>query len=286
MGFRALAGLSAACFAWLAAAGAASAQESPVVGQPVDGGLGMQGAATAVQENIINFHGFLLVIITGVTLVVLALLVWVMLRYNARANPNPKSFSHNTLVEVVWTVAPVVILVAIALQSFPLLAQQERVPPADVTLKVVGNSWYWTYEYPDYGVEVTSNPLSEDDSAAQGRPYRLAVDEPVLVPVGMTVRVQVTSADVIHSWTVPSFGVKQDAIPGRLNEGWFRLREEGVFYGQCSELCGIFHSYMPIEVRGVRPARFAAWIEEKGGDPSAFTARVQTAQLTTKTADN
>lgn len=258
------------------AAGPALAQ-LPLNGIPVDRGLDLQPAATEVQAQIQDFHRLILAIISAITALVLALLVWVVLRYKRSSNPTPKSFSHNTLVEVVWTVAPVLILVLIAFQSFPLLAQQERVPPVDMHLKVIGNSWYWSYEYPDLGVSIVSNMLPEDQTT--GQLYRFAVDEPLLVPVGAKVGVTVTSSDVIHSWAMPSFGFKQDAIPGRINEGWFEVRQEGVYFGQCSELCGIKHAFMPIEIHAVSPQRFAAWVAEKGGDPAQFSASLQTAAL-------
>jgi cytochrome c oxidase subunit 2 len=169
------------------------------------------------------------------------------------------------LVEVIWTVLPVIILVVIAWRSFPLIYEQERIPPAELTLKVTGNSWFWNFEYPDLGVAIAANLLPEEDARASGRPYLLATTEPLLVPVDTTVRVLVTSHDVIHSFAVPAFGVKEDAIQGRVNETWFNVDREGVFYGQCSELCGINHAYMPIEVHAVSRAEFDAWVVAQGG---------------------
>ena len=262
-------------------AGAAAAQQ---VGAPVAGGLSLQEAATPVQQQIIEFHSLVLVIITAITLLVLALLAWVVLRYNRRFNAKPRTFSHNTAVEVVWTIAPALVLVLIAAYSFPLLAYAERAPKGEVFLKVVGNSWYWNFEYPDYGVAITSNMLAEADARAAGKPFKLATDEPLVVPVGATVVVDVTSNDVIHSFGVPSFGVKEDAIPGRLNEGWFKVTKEGVYYGQCYELCGLKHAFMPIEIHAVSPQAFAAWVAKQGGDPSKFAAAqgLATAQRQTK----
>ncbi len=253
-------------------AGPALAQfPEPVAGRPVDGAIDFQKAASPVMQQVENFHVFLLWVISLTTLVVLALLVWVMLRYNKKANPVPRKFSHNTLVEVVWTVVPVLILVAIAIQSFPLLARQEIPPQAELTIKATGNKWYWSYEYPDLNVSFDSNVLKEADAAKAGKPYLLGVDEPIYVPVNTTVRVLITSNDVIHSWAVQSFAVKQDAIPGRVNQGWFIVEKPGVYFGQCSELCGIRHAYMPIEVHAVPKAEFDAWVASKGGQVAAAT---------------
>lgn len=239
---------------------------------PQPGGIDLQPAATPVQAQIIEFHQLVMVLITAITLLVLALLIWVVLRYRRGANPTPKTFSHNTTVEIIWTVAPVLVLVLIAFYSFPLLAAQERTPKADVYLKVTGVSWAWNYSYPDYGVEIASYPLSAEAAREAGKPFRQAVDTPLVVPVGATVAATVTSADVIHSWGIPSFGFKQDAIPGRLNEGWFKVEQEGVYYGFCYELCGLNHSFMPVEIHAVSPQRFAAWISEQGGDASAYVS--------------
>ncbi|MGE0829846.1 MAG: cytochrome c oxidase subunit II [Hyphomonadaceae bacterium] len=233
--------------------------------QPVDRGVDFQSPATPAMQEIVSFHNFLLPIITVISVFVLALLLWVIIRYNRRANPTPRKFTHNMLVEVVWTVLPVLILVAIAWRSFPILYHQERAPPAELTIKVIGNSWFWNYEYEDMGLTVTSNRLPEADARAQGRPNLLAVDNPIYVPVGENVRLLITSNDVIHSWTIPAFGVKQDAIPGRVNMGWFNVERPGTYYGQCSELCGVNHAFMPIEVRAVPRAEFERWVAAQGG---------------------
>jgi cytochrome c oxidase subunit 2 len=169
------------------------------------------------------------------------------------------------MVEIVWTIVPVLILVAIAWRSFPLLYEEERTPPAAMTIKVIGNSWFWQYEYQDMNFQVASNRLPEEAARAQGRPNLLAVDNPIYVPVGENVRLLITSNDVIHSWAVPAFGVKEDAIPGRVNEGWFNVERPGTYYGQCSELCGLNHAFMPIEVRAVERAEFERWVAEQGG---------------------
>jgi cytochrome c oxidase subunit 2 len=234
----------------LAAGGAAFGQ------QPKPWEYTLQEAATPVMENIISFHNLLLVIITIITLFVLALLVIVVVKFNAKANPVPSRTTHNTLIEVAWTLIPVLILVAIAVPSFRLLFQQLDIPKADLTVKVTGKQWYWSYAYPDNG-------KFEFDSlmVADKQPRLLGVDNEMVVPVNKVVRVQTTGADVIHAFAVPSFGVKIDSIPGRLNETWFKATRVGVYYGQCSELCGKDHAFMPIAVRVVTDQEFASWVE-------------------------
>lgn len=236
------------------------------VGAPHPGGVDFQPAATQVMRDIQSFHNFLLPIIVVISVFVLLLLLWVMVRYNRRANPTPKKFTHNMTVEVIWTIVPVLILVAIAWRSFPLIYEQERIPAeAELTLKVTGQSWAWNFEYPDQGVSFTASLLPEEDARSQSRPYLLATDTPLLVPVNTTVRVLVTSNDVIHAFAVPSFGIKEDAIQGRVNETWFRADREGIYYGQCSELCGVNHAYMPVEIHVVSRERWEAWVAEQGG---------------------
>jgi cytochrome c oxidase subunit II len=234
-------------------------------GQPEPWQLGLQKSASPVMDSLVSFHNFLLVIITLITIFVLALLVVVIVKFNARANPVPARTTHNTLLEVLWTVVPVVILVVIAIPSFRLLFFQLDTPPADVTVKATGKQWYWTYSYPDHGkFEFDSLMLQDADrkKITPEPPRLLAVDNAMVVPVNKVVRVQTIAADVIHAFAVPSFGIKIDAIPGRLNETWFKATREGVYYGQCSELCGKDHAFMPIEVRVVSEQAFAAWIEE------------------------
>jgi cytochrome c oxidase subunit 2 len=248
------------------------------VGAPTPGGYDLQPAATEVMREIHDFHSFLLWIIVAVAAFVLALLFYVMLFFNRRTNPTPKKFTHNMLVEVIWTIVPVLILVAIAWKSFPLIYKQERIAEeAEITLKVTGNSWFWNFEYPDQGVMITANLLPEEDARAQNRPYLLATTEPLLVPLDTTVRVIVTSNDVIHAFAVPAFGVKEDAIQGRTNETWFRVESNmvepgSIFYGQCSELCGVNHAYMPIEVHAVTRAEWERWIAAQGGSIAAADA--------------
>ena len=233
------------------------------LGQPSPWQLGFQRSATPVMDNIISFHNFLLVIITLITLFVLALLLIIIVRFNARANPIPSRTTHNTLLEVVWTLVPVAVLVIIAIPSFKLLFYQLNIPQADLTVKATGKQWYWTYSYPDNGkFEFNSLLVRDDKQRRPDQPRLLAVDNEMVVPVNKTVRVQTIGTDVIHAFAVPSFGVKIDAIPGRLNETWFKATREGVYYGQCSELCGKDHAFMPIAVRVVSEQAFATWVAE------------------------
>jgi cytochrome c oxidase subunit 2 len=234
-----------------------------IVVKPEPWQINLQTPATPLMRDVADFHSFLLVIMSLIVGLVLALLLIVMVRFNSRANPVPTKTTHNTLLEVAWTVVPIVILVVIAVPSFRLLYLQRIIPPADMTIKVTGNKWYWSYEYPDHqGISFDSNMLSNEEAAAKGEPRYLAVDNPLVVPVNKTVRVIVTASDVIHSWTLASFGQKIDAVPGRLNEDWFKLDSPGVYYGQCSELCGKDHAFMPITVRAVPEPEFNAWVEK------------------------
>jgi len=278
--------------ACLIGAGLFASQES-AAGVPTPGALGLQEPATRIAERMQWFHdGFLLPIITVISIFVLALLLWVVFRYRKSAHPESRKFSHNTVVEVVWTVVPVAILVAIAFPSFTNLFYIEQEPDLEliaqsgdlddpniypeaaangwITVKAQGNQWNWTYQYPDiddggFPLEFVSNPihvgLSTDPASTPERPYALATDYPMVIPVNHYIRYQTTASDVIHSWTVPSFGVKTDAVPGKLNQGWFLVEEPGVYYGQCSELCGVNHAFMPIEVRVVSMDQYERWVE-------------------------
>ena len=224
--------------------------------------LGLQQAVTPVMAQIEDFHRLLLFIITGICIFVAALLIWVMLRYNQRANPVPSKTSHNTLLEVVWTGVPVIILVLIAIPSFRLLYFEADIPKPDLTVQVIGRQWYWTYAFPkDGGFQYDSNMLTDAAAKAAGEPRLLGVDNPLVVPVNKVVEVETTASDVIHSWAVPAFGVKMDAIPGRLNKTWFKATKPGTYYGQCSELCGANHAFMPIEVKVVSEAEYQAWLK-------------------------
>lgn len=246
----------------LATAGLMASTVAAVAGQPEPWQIGLQAAASPVMERIDDFHRLLLYIIVATSVLVLALLVWIAIRYNKRANPIPSKTAHNTLIEVVWTVVPVIILVIIAIPSFKLLYYQETIPTPDVTIKAIGKQWFWTYEYPGANMQFDSIGLTDEDAAKQKRPRLLATDNVIVVPVNKVVKMEVTAADVIHSWTIPAFGVKMDGIPGRLNHTWFKATREGIFYGQCSELCGARHAFMPIEVHVVSQSAYDAWLSE------------------------
>ncbi len=263
-----------------------------IIGRPVDGKMGFQPAVTRVAEDIHFLDGLLLVIITLITLFVTALIVWVIVRYNKRSNPTPAAFTHHTPVEIAWTLGPIVILVLIGAYSLPILFRQQEIPEADVTIKAVGNQWYWSYEYVDEGFGFdsymigapaldgqnmkTPEVIAQLEAAGYSEDeFLLATDTAVVLPVGKTVVVQVTGADVIHAWTIPAFGVKQDAVPGRLAELWFNASKEGVYFGQCSELCGQAHAYMPITVKVVSEEAYAEWLgkakAEYAGIPQPLT---------------
>lgn len=245
-----------------------------LMGQPTPGGMALQPAASPLKHSAIFFHdAVLLPIITVISLFVLGLLLWVMVRYNRKANPVPAKFSHNTVIEVVWTLVPVLILMVIAIFSFRLLFQYHDMPKPDLTVKATGYQWYWGYEYPDQKIsEITSNMLPEEEAKAKGLPFRLAATEPMVVPVNKVVRVQITAVDVIHAFALPAFGLKTDAIPGRLNETWFKAEKVGTYYGQCSELCGVDHAFMPIEIKVVSQPEFDAWVASKAPPPAAPAA--------------
>ena len=231
-------------------------------GRAYDWQMGFQRAATPVAEQMHAFHNLLLVIITVIVIFVMGLLGWVMYRYNAAANPVPSKNSHNTVLEVAWTVVPVLILLVIAIPSFRLLYAQYDAPKADLTIKVTGHQWYWSYNYPDSGGFGFDSYRVQDADLKEGQPRLLAVDNEVVVPVNKVVHVLLTADDVIHNWAMPSFGLKMDAVPGRHHLTWFRANEPGIYYGQCSELCGRDHAFMPIAVRVVSEQDFAAWVEQ------------------------
>lgn len=264
---------------------------TPGVGQPVDKHIGIQPQVTKLGESAAHFHNWILLpIITIISIFVLILLAWTILRYRRKANPNPSRTSHNTLIEIIWTAVPVLILAFIAWPSIALLAKQFKPAPDNaVTIKAIGNQWYWSYEYPDHGgISITANMLKEKDEVGAGQRFRtdvdgprlMAVDNRIVVPVGTPVRIIATANDVIHSWAVPAFWIKIDAVPGRLNETSFTVDKPGVYFGQCSELCGARHAYMPIVVEAVEPAVFAQWIAAKGGTmPSAAAASTSAASV-------
>ena len=254
--------------------GAEVTQELEIIGRPYDGGLGFQPAVTEIARDLYWLDNMLLYTVSVICLIVLGMLLWVILRYNSRVNPTPATFTHNTPVEVIWTVVPVFILIFIGVISLPILFKQQRIPVGDVTIKATGNQWYWTYEYPDHEFSFDSFMLQKDELEDYGYSedeYLLATDTAVVIPVNKTIVIQVTGSDVIHAWTIPSFGVKQDALPGRLAGLWFTPDVEGIYFGQCSELCGKDHSYMPITVKVVSQEAYERWldgaIDEYAGTP-------------------
>jgi cytochrome c oxidase subunit 2 len=250
--------LSLGISAWLPLA--AQAEEGLGLAKPWQ--LNFQEAATPVMGQLVPLHNNLTIAMTVISVIVLALLAWIIVRFNAKANPVPSKTTHNTLIEIIWTVVPILILIGIAIPSINLHYYMAENPKPDMTLKVVGYQWYWHYEYPDNGGFGFDSYMVEETDLKEGEPRLLAVDNEVVVPVDTTVLVQMTGGDVIHAWAVPAFGLKKDAMPGRLNETWFRAEKIGVYYGQCSELCGIKHGFMPIKVRVVSKEDFAKWVEE------------------------
>ena len=270
---------------WLSAAGASAlavlSGGLALAARPTPWQMGFQPPASPVMERIDAFHDFLLIVIVLISVFVLVLMIYVFVRFNARANPTPSKTTHNTTIEVLWTVVPVVVLVMIAVPSFKLMYYSDRAVDADMTLKVAGNQFYWTYEYPDHD-DLTFDAIMVDDDDLEAADLRLlTTDNAVVLPVDTTIRLLLTANDVIHAWAVPAFGVKMDAVPGRLNETWFRIDREGMYYGQCSELCGANHGFMPIMVKAVSKDAFAAWVdkakEEFAGNARPGPARVASA---------
>jgi cytochrome c oxidase subunit 2 len=262
LGGTALLGLSA--FATSAAA--------DVVGAPEPGGWWFQESATPIMDQLLDVHRLVFIIICLIVAFVTVLMGYIMIRFREKANPVPSKTSHNTLIEVIWTVVPVILLLIMVVPSMQLLYAQDRLPETELTVKAVGNTWNWQYTYPDFEdvEEIISNPLDEVQSKEQGKPYLLGTDAPLVVPVGTKVKVLVTSINNMHSWAVPSFGVKMDAVPGIINETWFEVYKEGTYYGQCSEICGALHYKMPIEVKVVSKAEFARWAANGGSFDNAI----------------
>ncbi len=265
-------------FAVILAAGASLAE----VGQPSPWGLGLQQAAAPIKDEMHHFHNILLVIITAITLLVMALLAYVMIRFRRKANPVPSKVTHHTLLEVAWTVVPILILVAIVVPSLRLIYLQDHQPDAEMTVKVIGRQWYWSYEYADKDSTIAFDSyMIPDDKIGPGQVRLLSVDNEVVIPADTKVRFIITGADVIHSWAIPALGIKMDAVPGRLNEAWTKVDSKfagDVFYGQCSEICGINHGFMPVAVRVVSKADYAAWLEQaKQKFASADTAPITVA---------
>lgn len=271
-----LAGFPAAALVMLAATAALAAQ-------PMPWQINFQPAASPVMAEIEEFNVLLSIIIVGISVFVLGLLAFICIRFSAGRNPTPSKTAHNTVLEVIWTVVPVMILVVIAVPSFRLLTFASTTPEAEMTLKATGHQWYWSYAYPDHGDFTFDSLLIEDQDLKSGQLRLLETDNRVILPVDTTIRIQVTADDVLHSWAVPAFGVKIDAVPGRLNETWTRIDKEGVYYGQCSELCGVRHGFMPITVEAVSKEAFARWVEEAkktfaggdGGDGGVRLSRVE-----------
>lgn len=273
-----LSGLLAAFWATIAASAATAQEGLEVIGKPGDKQMGFQPAVTELAHDLQWLDQLILVIITAIVVLVTGLLVFIMLRFNQRANPTPARFTHNTPLEIFWTLGPIVALVFIGAFSLPVLFKQQEIPEADITIKVTGYQWYWGYEYVDNEFGFDSLMLQRDELEDYGytqAEYLLATDNAVVVPVGKTIVMQVTAADVIHSWAMPSFAVKQDGVPGRIAELWFNVEREGVYFGQCSELCGKDHSYMPITVKAVSQEAYDKWlkgaIEEFAGTPETLT---------------
>ncbi len=255
--------------------------QSAFAAEPELWGINLQDAASPLAERIHNFHEMLLWIIITIAIFVLALLVWVIIRYNHKANPTPKQFSHNVMIEVLWTLIPIIILIVIAVPSFRVLYYNASTENPEMTLKIVGHQWYWSYEYPDQGnIGFDSYMVAEDDLAADQKRL-LSTDTQVILPVDTDIQLLISAGDVLHSWTVPAFGVKMDAVPGRWNEAWVRINEPGVYYGQCSELCGKDHAYMPIEIKAVSKADFKTWALANGASEADF----ETATLEKKDAE-
>lgn len=279
--FSGISRLAAGAAAALASVAWAVGVSADILGQPVDKGVDMQGAASHIRAEQIQFHNFIVSpVIIAIAALVLGLLLYIIVRFNSRVNPEPARFSHNTPIEVMWTVIPVLILMFIAIFSFRLLFEEHDMPRPYMTVKVTGRQWNWDYEYPDQKISAfTATPMSEEDAKAKNLPYLLETNAPMYAPIGQVVRVQVTAEDVIHSWSVPAFGVKIDAIPGKLNQTWFKADRTGTFYGQCSQLCGANHSYMPIEVKVVTQPEFDAWVA--GHQPKATTVASAAATTTT-----
>jgi len=254
--------------------------------QPHPWELGMQAAATPITERIHQFHNELLIIIFGISLFVFALLLFIMLRFNARANPVPSRTTHNTLIEFLWTVVPVLILVTIAIPSFKLMYYMDRVPDSKMTIKVTGHQWYWEYNYPDNGNFSFNSNLIEDKDLKPGDKRLLDVDNPLVIPANTNIRIQVAGSDVIHSWFVPSFGVQEYAVIGRLNEAWVNVNEPGTYYGECNQICGVNHAFMPIKVVVMNQADFDKWVAKAKvafAAPGENTTKVATADPATVT---
>jgi cytochrome c oxidase subunit 2 len=255
----------------------------PVTGSSYVGSwqLNLMEPASPMKAEIVQFHNLLLVIITAITVVVTALLAYAVIKFRRKKNVEPATFAHNTLIEVIWTIIPIIILIIIAIPSFKLLYFEDRIPEPELTIKTTGYQWYWGYEYTDYeGLEFLAYPIADEDiDESKGQRRLLSTDNPVVVPVETNIQLLVTAADVLHAFALPAAGVKKDAVPGRLNETWMRIDRPGTYFGQCSEICGTGHAYMPIEIKAVSREEFDAWVASKGG-----TLRIQNSE--TQDADS
>jgi cytochrome c oxidase subunit 2 len=279
-------GIFAGIFSLAASLAGAAGAGQPGDGQPRDWQMGLQPAASTTMERLVDFHNLLMVIITLITAFVLLLLLYVMYRFSARRNPTASKTTHNTVIEVLWTAVPVIILVVIAIPSFKLMYYADRVEDADMTIKAIGHQWYWSYEYPDHGDFTFDGIMLSDDEREEGQPRLLATDTFVVLPVDTKIRLLVTADDVLHNFAMPAFGIKLDANPGMINETWVQITREGTYYGQCSEICGAGHSYMPIAIKAVSKEAFDEWVEQakeeyaRAGGPGESTrlARIQGAE--------
>ena len=255
-------GIAAAAF-WACFFIAPLAQAAEWVGVPHDKQINFQASGSPVMERIHNFHDFLMVIITAITIFVMGLLLYVIVRYNAKANPKPSKTTHNTFIEIVWTLIPILILLAIVVPSMRLLYYSDKAPDAEMTIKAIGKQWYWTYEYPDHGnFTFDAYMLKDDEAKKAGHPRLLGTDNIVVLPTDTTIRILVTASDVLHAFAMPALGLKKDAVPGRINETWTRITKPGMYYGQCSELCGTNHGFMPIAIKAVPKDEFDVWIKQ------------------------
>ena len=244
-----------------------------VIGKPTDGGINFQPAVTELARDIVWLDNFLLVIITLISLFVTGLIGIVILRFNKKTNPEPASFTHHSTLEITWTLVPTAILIVIGSFSLPMLFKQLHIPEYEITIKATGNQWYWSYEYPDQEIAFDSFMLDKEelsDYGYQEDEFLLATDNPLVVPVGSVIRMQVTGSDVLHAWKIPAFGIHIDAVPGRLNEAWYKVEKEGIYFGQCSELCGLNHSYMPIVVKAVTKELYKIWLKEASKEFALF----------------
>ena len=285
MDFRFGKKLGLGAIAWILSVLGMSSSALAEAGQPVDWQLGFQGSVTPIMDQITEFHDLLVIIITVISIFVLGLLVYVVYRFNEKANPVPSKTTHSTALEFAWTVVPILILALITIPSWRLLSAQYDFPKADVTIKTIGNQWYWSYEYSDHE-DITFDALMKtDDELERGEPRLLATDNPVVVPVNKVVHVLITAepTGVIHNWTVPSFGVKADAVPGRVTRVWFKARQTGTYYGQCSELCGKDHAFMPIQVKVVTEKEYQNWLQWAAEEYAAKDAIKDGVMLADKT---